>query len=742
MKRSLAGLAGVGATLAVGALAPSSALAHPCTEAWTLSNATFLTANNTGTAWAGSIPPQSNDADCAPITESLSAAKARSAVAPGDPVAETATYAKSENLTPLGYSARVPPRHPMTSLPDINSDIAFKGNYAFQGHWSGFRVIDITDPTKPEQVWNTENCRHTSGQGDVVVHGNILVRTWDSPNSTNANANATCEGRAVGAGFEGIHIWDISDPKNPQFRRQVRMAATGNEEGAPAIGCGAHTATGVPDDARGVLWLYVGGSGAACPGIDIVRINQNDLMDAKFVNHAYNERGRNPTTGNGQSCHDNNVLMGVDGSSIGYAMCAGGNGLTMYKFDMSKAPDAAGTVESPGGVANPTVAWTKVITGVGIGHSGSFTYDGKVLIFGHEPGGGTGAACEATDSVVDRSLFFLNSANGETLGTFVQPRPQSATENCTWHNFNVVPTYKGYYAVSGNYEMGISVFDFTNVQAPQQIAYADPSEYTPEATNTWPTSGNWSTHYYNGRIYESDIRRGLLIWNLDHDSMRRVRTPDLSNPQTQIGGVAQDLQGPTITSTDEGKGYKQGSTQAPQFTCTDADSGVESCIASVTNLNTSTFGPASYTVTATDKAGNTSTKTVNYTVTAETTGTVGGSVGATLSLEMGTAASFAPFVPGVAQEYTATTTPTVTSTAGDATLSVTDPSTTNKGHLVNGSFVLPQPLQGLGTVKTYTGPVSNDKPTITFKQAIGANDALRTGTYSKTLTFTLSTTNP
>jgi hypothetical protein len=32
--------------------------------------------------------------------------------------------------------------------------------------------------------------------------------------------------------------------------------------------------------------------------------------------------------------------------------------------------------------------------------------------------------------------------------------------------------------------------------------------------------------------------------------------------------------------------------------------------------------------------------------------------------------------------------------------------------------------------------------TVTFKQAISANDALRTGTYSKVLTFTLSTTTP
>ena len=43
---------------------------------------------------------------------------------------------------------------------------------------------------------------------------------------------------------------------------------------------------------------------------------------------------------------------------------------------------------------------------------------------------------------------------------------------------------------------------------------------------------------------------------------------------------------------------------------------------------------------------------------------------------------------------------------------------------------------------SWTEPVSNDPVDITFKQLIKANDPLRTGTYSKTLTFTLSTTNP
>ncbi|MDA0183725.1 amidase family protein [Solirubrobacter phytolaccae] len=123
-------------------------------------------------------------------------------------------------------------------------------------------------------------------------------------------------------------------------------------------------------------------------------------------------------------------------------------------------------------------------------------------------------------------------------------------------------------------------------------------------------------------------------------------------------------------------------------------------------------------------------------------GDVGGTVPATLSLTLGTPPTFGTFIPGVARTYSASTKATVISTAGDATLTVADPSATATGHLVNGSFSLPKPLGGLGVVKTYTGPVSNDEATVTFTQEIGANDALRTGTYSKTLVYTLSTTTP
>jgi hypothetical protein len=118
-------------------------------------------------------------------------------------------------------------------------------------------------------------------------------------------------------------------------------------------------------------------------------------------------------------------------------------------------------------------------------------------------------------------------------------------------------------------------------------------------------------------------------------------------------------------------------------------------------------------------------------------GGAGGSVAATLALTLGGNATFGAFTPGVAKDYTASTSANVISTAGDATLTSSDP-----GKLMNGTFALPSPLEVSFSKSSWSAPVSNDQVAINFKQHIGAGDALRTGTYSKALTFTLSTTTP
>ncbi len=139
-------------------------------------------------------------------------------------------------------------------------------------------------------------------------------------------------------------------------------------------------------------------------------------------------------------------------------------------------------------------------------------------------------------------------------------------------------------------------------------------------------------------------------------------------------------------------------------------------------------------------------------------GPVSGSVPATLALSVTTPpATFGSFVAGVAKDYLASLGVSVISTAGDAALSIADPSATASGHLVNGAFSLPQPLQAMATggafapvpstaspltLLSYPSPVSNDPVTVSFKQTVGSSDALRTGTYSKTVVLTLSTTTP
>jgi hypothetical protein len=178
-------------------------------------------------------------------------------------------------------------------------------------------------------------------------------------------------------------------------------------------------------------------------------------------------------------------------------------------------------------------------------------------------------------------------------------------------------------------------------------------------------------------------------------------------------------------------------------------------------------GPVTLTATQADQTGNASAVSAPVAITeplssTTATGTVAGTAPATLSLTLGAPASFGAFTPGLTKDYTASMSADVVSTAGDGALSVADPSATNTGHLVNGAFALPSALQAqasspAGTggalanvggsaaptpLLSYTGPASNDPVTIAFAQHVGQTDALRTGAYSKTLTFTLSTTSP
>jgi hypothetical protein len=565
------------------------------------------------------------------------AALVAQSTAVGDAV-QTFTY--TQNMQPMGYSERiVPPSGPGSGL--FNSDLAFWGKKAIQGSYEGFRIIDITEPDNPVAIVNYDQCVQDStagNQGDVIVWGTILVRSWNSP--------APAGGRFCGevftpAGQEGLHIFDISDAAHP-----VALAFV-------ATPCGSHTATGVPDVANGRLLVYnSSSSGAAgCRGIDIIAVPLGNPAGASYLRFepsgdpsplpfevvidapssaagafqatgaafgpapsatgvsgsivlAEDGSGNNlgcnafvgfpagaialvdrgtcgfvvkaaqaqaagavamivannapgapitmggedptitipsvmvsqadgatiksglPATGTvraaeqpvnpDRSCHDTGVILG----SPLLAACAGGNGFTVWSLNPTDG----------GSLTDPQILYSRTITGVTIGHSASFTWDGNVLVYGHEPGGGGQAQCQSTSSAVNRTLFFFEARTGDPLGTFLHPRPQTATENCTWHNYNIVPTDKRYVMVSGNYQSGVSVVDFTDPLNAVEVAYADPA---PLSETTLILGGDWSTYWYDGRIYESDITRGLIVWNLSDQVVAGAKKLGHLNPQTQ-----------------------------------------------------------------------------------------------------------------------------------------------------------------------------------------------------------------
>jgi LVIVD repeat len=120
--------------------------------------------------------------------------------------------------------------------PDNHTDIAFQGRFAYQGNWDGFNIRNISDPNNPRQVSRTF-C--DGNQGDIVVFRNILVRSWNTSAGTPGpfGAGLTCDGQAVPAGFEGLHVFDISNKSDPVLVADIELSARPQ---ADSFGC-AHT---------------------------------------------------------------------------------------------------------------------------------------------------------------------------------------------------------------------------------------------------------------------------------------------------------------------------------------------------------------------------------------------------------------------------------------------------------------------------------------------------------------------
>jgi hypothetical protein len=417
----------------------------------------------------------------------LGAAAASVLVFPLGAGAGHTTDPHTPNLVPRGHIVEPASLlNPAIANPDIHTDIAFWGKLAIQGNWDGFNIRNIRNPDNPTQVSRTF-CE--GDQGDVVVYKDIVVRSWNSP----APGTTFCDGELVPAGFEGLHVFDISDLSDPDLVASVDLP------------CGSHTATAVPDKKNKRLLIYNGNSDVACPWIDIVEIPLRDPEAAAFVRNEPSDH----------TCHDIGVILG----SAMKAACAGGEGVRVFSLGGSLG----------GSLEDPQLLYHVVEPGVTIGHSASWTWDGKVLIFGHEPGGGVAPECEATDPALNYTYFFYDGATGAKVGSWTLPRPQSATENCTLHNLNTVPLKNGrYILVHGSYQSGTSVVEFTDPANPVELAWSDPPPLDP-----FDIGGAWSSYWYNDFIYETNITEGLNIFEYTGSQVRGNVNLGHLNPQTQ-----------------------------------------------------------------------------------------------------------------------------------------------------------------------------------------------------------------
>ena len=344
--------------------------------------------------------------------------------------------------------ANIPRQGPLES--ETYSDLAFWGDYAFQGSYGGFTIYDIKHPHKPKVVTQV-HC--PGGQGDISVtsDGKLLFLSVDAPR-TDDSCMSSGSSPANPTAWEGIRIFDISDLRNPRYIKSVRTD------------CGSHTHTLVPDDSGDRVYLYISSYGPSplfpnCQpphdSISIVEVPLDNPTDASVIAkpNLFPDGGAPGTAG----CHDITVFPEED---LAAGACMGEGVL----IDISDP-------------ANPYVITSVTDSNFAFYHSATFTNDGKRVVFTDELGGGVGATCNevvgpqhGADAIYDivgegdnRELVFRSY--------FKIPRHQLDTENCVAHNGSLIPVKGRDIMVQAWYMGGLSIWDFTDSTRPREIGY-------------------------------------------------------------------------------------------------------------------------------------------------------------------------------------------------------------------------------------------------------------------------------
>lgn len=417
--------------------------------------------------------------------------------------------ASSPNMSLI---ANLPKRGAFEPTGAYNSDLAFQGDYAYAGNYQGFTVYDISDPAAPTEVVQVV-C--PGAQNDISVLGDILVLSVDASRS-DESCNSVGQGAEVKESWEGIRVFDISDPANPRYAAAVETD------------CGSHTHTLAPAKDGATLYAYVSSYSprSTFPDcqpphdkISIVKIPVADPDAAELVaTPVLFPDGGNPG-GNGSSttsgCHD---ITAYPSKDIAAGACMGDGVL----LDISDRE-------------NPVVtAQVRDLENFAFWHSATFNNTGTKVVFTDELGGGGGPTCNPTVGATKGANGIYDIVDGqlEFRSYYKMPRTQSNTENCVAHNGSLIPVKGRDYMVQAWYQGGVSVFDFTDSTNPREIAWFDRG---PLSADRLVLGGSWSAYWYNGHIYSNDIQQGFDVFELDDPRVKTAHkvTMDVFNPQSQ-----------------------------------------------------------------------------------------------------------------------------------------------------------------------------------------------------------------
>ena len=414
-----------------------------------------------------------------------------------------------------------------------NTDLAFQGQYLYQGNYNGFQIYDLEDPNTPTLALSVV-C--PGGQGDVSVYGNLVFM---SAQETRGRLDCGIEGVADSISAErmrGVRIFDVSDLSNP-----MQVAAIQSCRGSHT-----HTLVVDPDDSENV-YVYIQGTSSVrpteelpgCSGgepdedpntalfrIEVVRVPLDAPEDAEIVsmprifadaetgNIAGLWAGGDHGTGTQDTrrthqCHDITVYPEI---GLAAGACSG-NGILL---DISDVVNPRRIDE----VLDPNFAYW---------HSATFNNGGTKVVFTDEWGGGGQARCRASDPPTcgANAIFTIEDCQMTLGGYYKLPVPQTETENCVAHNGSIIPVPGRDLMVQAWYQGGLSIMDFTDPENAFEVAFFDRGPLSAEALFT---GGYWSTYWHNGRIYGAEISRGIDVFRLtptEHLSQAEIDAAEL-----------------------------------------------------------------------------------------------------------------------------------------------------------------------------------------------------------------------